>query len=89
MITEETYTDELYSQCYFNQPGLVNEEQITSWKKVVDAVDAAGSSIVDQLEHAGALIVEQMNTVDPLKTGYDSWLKWLLQFAKPLAPILQ
>lgn len=33
VITEGTYTDQLYSQCYFNQPGLINEEQAIAWKK--------------------------------------------------------
>lgn len=55
VITEGTYTDELYSQCYFNQPGLVNEEQANAWKKVVDTVHEAGAQIIVQLEHAGAL----------------------------------
>ncbi|MGZ0043136.1 oxidoreductase [Paenibacillus ottowii] len=35
IIVEGTYTDELYSHCYFNQPGLANSEQAQSWVKVV------------------------------------------------------
>ncbi|MGG4132175.1 NADH:flavin oxidoreductase [Paenibacillus illinoisensis] len=55
IITEGTYTDELYSQCYLNQPGLANEEQANSWKQVVDIVHKEGALIFAQLEHAGAL----------------------------------
>ncbi|MCM3782371.1 NADH:flavin oxidoreductase [Neobacillus mesonae] len=55
IITEGTYTDELYSQCYFDQVGIANNEQAESWRKVVDAVHEAGAKIVIQLEHAGAL----------------------------------
>lgn len=55
IIVEGTYTDELYSQCYFDQGGLANEEQAQSWKKVVEAVHQAGAKIIIQLEHAGAL----------------------------------
>ncbi|MEK4526822.1 MULTISPECIES: NADH:flavin oxidoreductase [Paenibacillus] len=55
VITEGTYTDQLYSQCYFNQPGLINEEQAIAWKKVVDTVHEADAAIIVQLEHAGAL----------------------------------
>lgn len=55
VITEGTYTDELYSQCYFDQVGIANDKQAESWKKVVDAVHKAGAKIIVQLEHAGAL----------------------------------
>jgi 2,4-dienoyl-CoA reductase-like NADH-dependent reductase (Old Yellow Enzyme family) len=55
IITEGTYTDETYSQGYFNQPGIANEEQTEAWKKVVKAVHDQGSKIFMQLMHAGAL----------------------------------
>lgn len=55
VITEGTYTDELYSQCYFDQVGIANDEQAEAWKKVVDAVHRAGAKIIIQLEHGGAL----------------------------------
>ncbi|MBD7971018.1 oxidoreductase [Paenibacillus gallinarum] len=55
IITEGTYTDEVHSQCYFNQPGLVNEEQADAWKQVVDAVHEEGALIFVQLQHAGAI----------------------------------
>ncbi|WP_054024906.1 NADH:flavin oxidoreductase [Bacillus sp. FJAT-28004] len=55
IITEGTYTDELYSQCYLNQVGIANDVQAQSWKTVVNAVHQAGAKIIVQLEHAGAL----------------------------------
>lgn len=55
IITEGTYTDEMYSQCYFDQVGIANSEQADSWKKVVDAVHESGAKIIVQLEHGGAL----------------------------------
>ncbi|WP_327204618.1 NADH:flavin oxidoreductase [Paenibacillus polymyxa] len=55
IIVEGTYTDELFSQCYFNQPGMATDEQAKSWEKVVEAVHKAGGAIIVQLEHAGAL----------------------------------
>lgn len=55
VITEGTYPDEAHSQGYWNQPGLANDEQAESWKKVTEAVHAQGASIFAQLMHAGAL----------------------------------
>ncbi|ANS74566.1 NADH:flavin oxidoreductase [Paenibacillus yonginensis] len=55
LITESVYTDDNYSQGSLNQPGLTNEEQLLSWKKVTDAVHQFGSKIIAQLAHAGAL----------------------------------
>ncbi|MFS1511070.1 NADH:flavin oxidoreductase [Chengkuizengella sp. SCS-71B] len=57
IITEGTYTDDQHSQGYFNQPGIINQEQIDGWKKVVDAVHKEGSKIIVQLMHAGAQAV--------------------------------
>jgi 2,4-dienoyl-CoA reductase-like NADH-dependent reductase (Old Yellow Enzyme family) len=55
VITEGTYTDELYSQGYHNQPGIANPTQGEAWKKVVEATHQEGSKIICQLMHAGAL----------------------------------
>ncbi|NDU72725.1 NADH:flavin oxidoreductase [Actinomadura sp. DSM 109109] len=55
IITEGTYTDALYSQGYFNQPGLVSERHVSAWREVTARVHEAGSVIVAQLMHAGAL----------------------------------
>ncbi|MCI3986084.1 NADH:flavin oxidoreductase [Bacillus vallismortis] len=55
IITEGIYPDDQYSQGYLNQPGIVYEEQVKAWKKVVDSVHRAGARIFAQLMHAGAL----------------------------------
>ncbi|MDQ0220199.1 NADH:flavin oxidoreductase [Peribacillus cavernae] len=55
IITEGVYPDDKYSQGYFNQPGIVNDEQVQAWKKVTDSVHQEGSKIFIQLMHAGAL----------------------------------
>ena len=55
IITEGIYPDDKYSQGYLNQPGIVYDEQVQAWEKVVDSVHQAGSKIFAQLMHAGAL----------------------------------
>ena len=55
IITEGIYPDDKYSQGYLNQPGIVYEEQVQAWNKVVDSVHQLGSKIFAQLMHAGAL----------------------------------
>lgn len=55
IITEGIYPDDTYSQGYLNQPGIVFEEQVQAWKKVVSSVHQAGAKIFAQLMHAGAL----------------------------------
>lgn len=56
VITEGTYTDERFSQAYPDQPGIVTADQVAGWRRVTDAVHAAGGSIALQLMHAGALV---------------------------------
>ncbi|MFE7445119.1 NADH:flavin oxidoreductase [Streptomyces chartreusis] len=55
IITEGVYTDEYYSQGYFNQPGITNDRHAKAWRQVSDAVRQAGAQPVMQLMHAGAL----------------------------------
>ncbi|WP_306360931.1 NADH:flavin oxidoreductase [Nocardia sp. CC227C] len=55
IITEGIYSDATHSQSYFNQPGLVTAAHVAGWRRVVDAVHAAGAPIVAQLMHAGAI----------------------------------
>lgn len=55
IITEGTYTDDLFSKSDPNQPGIVNESQRAGWGKVVDSVHTYDSLIICQLMHAGAL----------------------------------
>ncbi|WP_338653031.1 NADH:flavin oxidoreductase [Sporosarcina psychrophila] len=55
IITEGTYIDDKYSQTYFDQPGIVYDEQAQAWKKIVDSVHDAGAKIFMQLQHSGFL----------------------------------
>src|SRR5690625_7967642 len=55
IITEGTYIDDKYSQTYFDQPGIVYDEQIEAWKKVVESVHQAGAKIFMQLQHSASL----------------------------------
>ncbi|UOQ91511.1 NADH:flavin oxidoreductase [Halobacillus shinanisalinarum] len=55
IITEGVYPDNKYSQGYFNQPGIIDAEQVNAWKRVTDAVHQEGGQIIVQLMHAGAL----------------------------------
>lgn len=40
---------------YINTPGIWSEEQVEGWRKITDAVHAAGGRIVSQLWHVGRL----------------------------------
>ncbi|TDC20582.1 NADH:flavin oxidoreductase [Streptomyces sp. 8K308] len=55
VITEGVYTDTRFSQGYLNQPGIVEPPHVDGWRRVADAVRAAGARPVMQLMHAGAL----------------------------------
>lgn len=55
VVTEGLYTDQLYSQGYFKQPGITTQNQANSWKPIVNAVHHKGAAIIAQLMHAGAL----------------------------------
>lgn len=52
IIAEATQTSEA-AQGYFNTPGIHNEKQRAVWKKVTQAVHAAGGKIFLQLWHCG------------------------------------
>lgn len=55
VITEGSYIDEAHSQGYFHQGGQANAKHVAGWRKITDAVHAAGAPIIQQLLHAGAL----------------------------------
>lgn len=55
VITEAAYTDEAQSRAYFRQPGMASAAHVDGWRRVVDAVHAAGRPIVLQLQHGGRL----------------------------------
>lgn len=52
IITEGTHPSPM-GRGYTTCPGLHNEEQVEGWRKVTDAVHAAGGRIFVQLMHAG------------------------------------
>src|SRR3954464_3478147 len=52
IITEGTHPSPM-GRGYTSPPGLHNEEQAAGWRKVTDAVHAAGGRIFVQLMHAG------------------------------------
>lgn len=65
VITEGTYTDEIFSQGYANQPGLVTTAQLEGWRGVTEAVHGSGVPIFTQLMHAGALSQVLEETAGP------------------------
>ena len=60
IVSEGTYTS-YEGQGFTWQPGLVTEEQIAGWKKVTDAVHAAGGRIVAQVMNAGRVTSPAIN----------------------------
>ncbi len=55
VISEGLYVDQAWSQTYAFQPGIVTEEQVAGWRKVVKAVQQDGARFIAQLIHGGAL----------------------------------
>ncbi|GIE33641.1 alkene reductase [Actinoplanes italicus] len=69
IITEGTQPSEI-GQGYLNTPGLHTEEQVAGWRKVTDAVHAAGGVIFAQLMHTGrighpSLLPDDLHPVGP------------------------
>lgn len=54
IITEATQISPM-GQGYLDTPGIYNREQIAAWKRVTDAVHAAGGRIYVQLWHVGRI----------------------------------
>ncbi len=55
VISEGLYVDQAWSQTYAFQPGIVTDEHVEGWRKVVDAVKSQGAVFIAQLIHGGAL----------------------------------
>jgi 2,4-dienoyl-CoA reductase-like NADH-dependent reductase (Old Yellow Enzyme family) len=55
VISEGTYTDQVFAQGYHHQPGISDEAQANAWKPVVKGIKAHGALAVMQLMHAGAI----------------------------------
>ncbi|QXG55132.1 NADH:flavin oxidoreductase [Pantoea jilinensis] len=67
IISEGIYIDQAWSQTYAFQPGIVNEEQISGWKVIVENAHQNGACVIAQLIHAGAL--SQKNIYRPDSAG--------------------
>lgn len=55
IITEGTFVDHDAASGYPNVPAFYGEDALAGWKKVVDAVHAAGGKIAPQLWHVGGI----------------------------------
>ncbi len=55
IITEGTFVDHIAASGYPNVPAFFGDAALAGWKKVVDAVHAAGGKIAPQLWHVGAI----------------------------------
>ncbi|WP_083098677.1 NADH:flavin oxidoreductase [Pseudophaeobacter leonis] len=55
IITESTFVNHDAASGYPNVPAFYGEDALAGWKKVVDAVHAAGGKIAPQLWHVGAI----------------------------------
>lgn len=65
IITEGTYTDQLFSKANHNQPGIANAAHMNGWKRVVKAVHRHNALIISQLMHGGALSESNEETIAP------------------------
>lgn len=65
IITEGTYTDDLFSRTDGNQPGMVTPAHLEGWKQVTQQVHAYGALVISQLMHGGALSQFSDNTIAP------------------------
>ena len=54
IVTEATQVS-AQGQGYLDTPGIYTPEQVTGWRKITDAVHAAGGKIVVQLWHVGRI----------------------------------
>lgn len=60
IVTEGTFFDDV-NRAFLGQPGINTPEQIEGWRKVADAVHAAGGTIVMQIMHGGRLTLPSIN----------------------------
>ncbi|WP_298815063.1 NADH:flavin oxidoreductase [uncultured Roseibium sp.] len=65
LIAEGAFVDDICSQCYGNQPGLVTNSHEAGWQTVVEAVKRENGKIILQLIHAGAVSQSVETTFAP------------------------
>ncbi|EYE90851.1 alkene reductase [Aspergillus ruber CBS 135680] len=73
LIISEGIPPSLESNGMPGVPGLFTPEQISGWKRVVDAVHEKGGYIYAQLWHAGRVTVPQMTGTDPVAPSAIPW----------------
>lgn len=56
---------------YKGAPGLYNDEQVTGWKRITDAVHAKGGYIFTQLWHAGRTTHIAVTGAEPVTASGD------------------
>jgi N-ethylmaleimide reductase len=61
LITSEGIYTSFESQAFVGQPGIVTDEQVAGWRRVTDAVHAAGGLIVAQLMNGGRVTHQAVN----------------------------
>lgn len=65
IITEGIYTDNIASQGYPLQSGIVTPQQVQGWQTIAHKVKQQGALIIAQLMHAGALSQHLIHTWAP------------------------
>lgn len=60
IVTEGVFFDDT-NRAFLGQPGISTPEQVAGWRKVADAVHAAGGKIVMQIMHGGRLTLPSIN----------------------------
>lgn len=60
IVSEGTYPS-FSGHAFVGQPGLVTDEQLDGWRRVTDAVHAAGGQIVAQVMHGGRVTHPEIN----------------------------
>jgi N-ethylmaleimide reductase len=60
IVSEGTYPS-FPGQAFVGQPGLVTDDQLAGWRRVTDAVHAAGGQIVAQVMHGGRATHPEIN----------------------------
>ncbi|PSL46522.1 2,4-dienoyl-CoA reductase-like NADH-dependent reductase (Old Yellow Enzyme family) [Chitinophaga niastensis] len=65
IISEGLYTDNIASQAYPHQPGLVTPEQTDNWASLAAKIKSHGALFIAQLMHAGAISQHLQHTQAP------------------------
>lgn len=61
VFTEAIATDDFAARAYWRQPALSRDSHVEGWRRVADAVHAAGGKVFAQLQHGGRLCEPGLN----------------------------